>query len=105
MPIIRVKGHDDFVEQIKPDEFIIIFKAAWELSSVAMSKILEDSASKNPKFTFYLCDIGEYDFGEELKEYGIYALPTVIYARRGYVYEKLTGTATRLRFSKFSGLD
>jgi hypothetical protein len=99
VPIINIEGHEEFVKQVKPSDYIIIFKAGWSLPSVAMTTIVEDSASKNKEFTYYVLDIDKYDFTEELKLYKVFTLPTVITMKGKKVNGTIIGTVTRLEFA------
>lgn len=105
MPITHIEGHTDFENQNKPSEFIAIFKADWSMPSKAMTTIVEDSASKNKDYTFYVLDIDKYDFSIELKSYGVFTLPTVIKVREEDICGNIIGTITRLQFAIFTGLD
>lgn len=105
MSIIYVEGHKDFIKREKTTEFIIIFKADWSLPSKAMTIIIEDSASKNKDFTYFVLDIGKYDFLYELKTYGVFALPTVIKVKGEDKSGNIIGATTRLQFSISTGLN
>jgi hypothetical protein len=104
MPIINIKGHKDFVNKNKPSEYIIIFKADWNLPSKAMYAIIDDSASKNKEETFYVFDAEKYNFSKELKDFKVFAFPTVVRVSKGKTIGKAVGTLSRMQFSIFSGL-